>query len=506
MDNHREFGYEDHSDIFSADAAELEDTAAHDEGIMDSSHGFGTDERRMHVRAYNHWVMLLGEKSFPSVDDLDLDILDDFVPNSVLLDFTSGIENPGIAHIGSAVAEESGIDDDVQYVSEIPGRSLLSRITDHYMEILANQAPIGFEAEFVNQLGKTIMYRGILLPFSSDDDTIDFVFGVINWKMLADKTSTDELLLEVEQALGEQQLFTDAPSVWDNQGEHSDQDDELILPDVAFGESARKDEDVEKMHTPLSVSADPLNGSISDSVPSQRHSLAFSASASSELLSEDQVEQDIDAPVEDSEETLNQPSEDADLHEWLGLAQMQAEKAAQSESRSRGALYRAIGLAYDVSLVAEREPQSLDSALEGAGITVQDRAPMTPIVKLVFGAEYDKTRLTEYAAALSYAHRKSLPIGGLPDFLDSHEGGLKGVVREERRLRRPDGEDASVQNTLEEAYQTLRQVDAQPIDAIDLADAEFGVLVVRRDADGQLVVAAVSADSKITDMVVRKIC
>ena len=99
-----------------------------------------------------------------------------------------------------------------------------------------------------------------------------------------------------------------------------------------------------------------------------------------------------------------------------------------------------------------------------------------------------------------------MPIGGLPDFLDSHEGGLKGVVREERRLRRPDAEDASVKNTLEEAYQTLRQVDAQPIDAIDLADAEFGVLIVRRDADGQLVVAAASADSKITDMVVRKIC
>ena len=29
-------------------------------------------------------------------------------------------------------------------------------------------------------------YRGVLLPFSSDDDTIDFILGVINWKQAAE--------------------------------------------------------------------------------------------------------------------------------------------------------------------------------------------------------------------------------------------------------------------------------------------------------------------------------
>ena len=64
----------------------------------------------------------------------------------------------------------------------MPSRSLLSRLTDHYMQIIANRAPVGFEAEFVNQRGETICYRGILMPFSSDGDTIDFIYGVINWK------------------------------------------------------------------------------------------------------------------------------------------------------------------------------------------------------------------------------------------------------------------------------------------------------------------------------------
>jgi hypothetical protein len=46
------------------------------------------------------------------------------------------------------------------------------------------------------------MYRGILLPYSSDDDTIDFIYGVINWKEAAPVTALRETLeLEVEQAL-----------------------------------------------------------------------------------------------------------------------------------------------------------------------------------------------------------------------------------------------------------------------------------------------------------------
>ena len=161
----------------------------------------GQDERRMQVRAYNHWASLLDDRNFPSIEDLEPEELPDFGPYSVLLDFTSGIENPAIPYLGNKLAGECDADGDIETLDDVPARSLLSRITDHYMQILANQAPIGFEAEFVNQRGQTILYRGILLPFSSDDDTIDFIYGVINWKEMADQLTTDELLLEIDQAL-----------------------------------------------------------------------------------------------------------------------------------------------------------------------------------------------------------------------------------------------------------------------------------------------------------------
>lgn len=185
-----------------------------DDGAIESPTSVGVDERRMQVRAYNYWASLLADRAYPSVEDLDLDNAGDFGPYSVLLDFTAGVDNPGLSFLGDKLRAESQIDEDVQYIREVPGRSLLSRLTDHYLQIIANRAPIGFEAEFVNDRGTTIMYRGILLPFSSDDDTIDFIMGVINWKEAVPAEQEEELQLSVEQALRSAPPLTAPVPVW----------------------------------------------------------------------------------------------------------------------------------------------------------------------------------------------------------------------------------------------------------------------------------------------------
>ena len=63
---------------------------------------------------------------------------------------------------------------------------------------------------------------------------------------------------------------------------------------------------------------------------------------------------------------------------------------------------------------------------------------MTPVVKLVFGADYDKARLTEFAAALSYAQRQGSPQAGSKHSSSKQPGGLKALVAAERQARRPD--------------------------------------------------------------------
>ncbi|WHO38502.1 hypothetical protein PMI04_018470 [Sphingobium sp. AP49] len=194
-----------------------------DDAAIDGPQGVGAEERRMQVRAYNYWASLLGNRTLPSIEDLSPDQMDDFGPYSVLLDFTAGIDNPAVVYLGTALRQECQIEGPIGYINDVPTRSLLSRLTDHYLQIIANAAPIGFEAEFINQRNVEILYRGILMPFSSDDEAIDFVFGVINWKELASQDIADAIEREVDTTLlqnpparSEAPIWADGPGVDDD--------------------------------------------------------------------------------------------------------------------------------------------------------------------------------------------------------------------------------------------------------------------------------------------------
>jgi hypothetical protein len=462
----------------------------------------GQDERRMQVRAYNHWASLLDDRCFPAINDIAPTELPDFGPYSVMLDFSGGIENPAIRFLGDKLALECGTDGKIETLADVPARSLLSRITDHYMQILANQAPIGFEAEFVNQRGRTILYRGILLPFSSDDVAIDFIYGVINWKELADQATTDELLNEIDQALESSghvearradpitewadgptdsaDPFAAAPDsedvfeLTDLEGEVAGADDVLDLANLA-------DYEVEDAAAPLDLRAVArANG---DLPPLELADFA----------------EGVDANAEESVARIELAVPDEvnmGLADWLASARDLAEAARGSEDRTRNALYQAIGKAYDFSLAAADEPEEFSELVADSGLTVQDRAPMTPVVKLVFGADYDKTRLTEYASALCHAQRIGLSRGMLAGYLSSAPGGLKGVVAQERRLKREDsGQDAVVRDCPREALaKRLRALDHAPLAAVASEGAEFTLLVARRLPTGEVVLLGEVAD------------
>lgn len=164
----------------------------------------GQDDRRMQVRAYNHWASQLGDQELPHIEDLEPEFLGDFGPHSVLLDFSTGSSTPTIQFIGAKLRKECGLAEPIESVSEIPEGSVLSQVAGHYLKVLAAQAPISFQAESINLSGRTIAFRGVMLPYSSDYDTIDFVFAVINWKELADAQTADAILSEIDAAMAQQ--------------------------------------------------------------------------------------------------------------------------------------------------------------------------------------------------------------------------------------------------------------------------------------------------------------
>lgn len=133
---------------------------------------------------------------------------------------------------------------------------------------------------------------------------------------------------------------------------------------------------------------------------------------------------------------------------------------------------------------------------------------MTPVVKLVFGADYDKTRLTEYAAVLNHAQRLGLAHGQLSTFLEKCEGGLKGVVKAERRLRRE--EAGKVVEPVDEVRPALasklRQIDPLTFSDISEEGGEFALVMVRRTEAGEVVVLGeIEGDIPLIERAARKL-
>ena len=452
--------FRDHPSEFDEPAL-LDSAPAHD--VADA---IGSDERRMHVRAYNYWCSLLDGRDFPSIQDLQATEIEDFSAHSVLLNFEGALNNPATPFVGEAIRAEIGVDK-IKRISDVPGRSLLSRLTDHHFQIIATRAPVGFEAEFVNERGHEICYRGILMPFSSDGQDIDFVYGVINWK---DNGPANEAKAPLRAIL--------PPIVAERE------DEQEILDKLAAEERAYEERMVKRQ-----------------------------AIASTEVVSYTERQDDPQAVVPhlswedgplaaDDDEAIGAVAldDDAGLADRLSAARESAEVCKAADGRSRAALYRALAMAYDFAVAARRVPDDYAEILEDAGVKAQARAPMTPIVKLVFGADYDKTRLTEFAAALSNAERCEVDFGGFEAFLEAADGGLKGLVAAERKARRPDRVEVDRAALARAALRT-----APPLALANLpTNEEFALVLTRRNANGVHEVVELVADDGLLDRALRR--
>jgi hypothetical protein len=376
-------------------------------------------ERRLQVHAYCHWTNLLGARNLPLIADLRLDQLTDFAPHAVLLDFTHSEDDPRITYVGEALARECDIPRNISHLDQVPDSTLLARISEQFPQLIANQAPLGFEEEFVNQRHATILYRGMLLPFAEQvGGPTRYVLGVLNWKEQADEA----LIADLNRQIG-----------------------------PAFAETAP---------------AAPWSEWI-DAPPTARKAVISTLGT----LGLAEVPGDI-APH-------------LTLADWLASARELAQSACLSGERSRLALYAALSRTHDFALAAAGNPHALATLIADAGVTAQPRAPLLPLVKLVFGAHYDKTRLTEYATVLVHARRLGLGRGELTAHLARTAGGLKGILTEERRLRQIERRARTQERSL---AARLADLPPQRITNLSPRGEEYTLLVARRMADGSIAV------------------
>lgn len=503
-------------------------------------------ERRMNIRAFDYWESLLEGRDFPSVGDLDPEAIAPFREHSLLIDFTNGYDAPVLRYVGSHLRAEASLANREIDPNDVPSGTLLSRLTNHYLEILANRSPIGFEAEYENDADERVSYRGILLPLSDDGTTINFIYGAVSWMsedILPGEESAggfdddvidldapvdpeDAELLELTQALDD----ADTESLLSGKAADSsmgadDKELQSLVSEIdeamgispAAGLDAKITQDIEADTeledegdladlSDLEDTSDDLEENEADALGMEDDFLdmqgleadLIASNAAEEALEDtyDPASDDLgveDIPVSDdlddpALETLPPVLDgDDELFDMLAQCQTKAADLARFDSRSRAALYETLSLGYDFHLVSQRRQEAYQDLLEKTGISVQTRAPVTPIVKLIFGQAYDKTRVTEYAAALGYADREGVPQGEFQAFVESFEGGIKAMVKAERAARNS-ARGNHVIDQLEAAKTTLRSrpalmtLDADAVSAG--GDDEFVLMVARRDASG----------------------
>ena len=181
-----------------------------------------------------------------------------------------------------------------------------------------------------------------------------------------------------------------------------------------------------------------------------------------------------------------------------------APTAIRSDTLSRRRLYALLGDAMALYKEAQENPEAYKELLKDRGISAQARAPFTPVLKLVFGPYFDKTRLTEYASALSHAFALDVDAQDVAAFLQNFPGGIKGCVRAERDRRR--GIIGHASNALQEkAMETVQALPAIPLEAAH-TDGEFSLVLTRRTSNGSLEpVSIVDVADNTLDSIIRSV-
>ena len=380
-------------------------------------------ERLITTKLMDYWIELCGDAPFARLSQFNIEAIPGLAQQAFVLDLQQNRDDPRIRLIGDALLADCEVNTPCRRLSDLPGASLLARIAGDYHQVLDDQGPVEIAGDHADDAEKILTYRGIMVPFTTDGRTMDYIIGAVT--------------------------------------------------------SGRVD-------PPVRPTTSDDGAAFPDSEQGARRLLAM-------------VEAEVagrDRPVETSKA----------LDHGLRECQLLVQRVIAATSRSHKALYAALDRVYAFHIQAEADPAALERMLAQAGLKSQAGAPFTPIVKLVFGKDYEKTRLSEYAAALSYAKRCGIPEAGFRRFLEVESGGLKSCVEAERMVRRAARRDGA--DKTEQAKEVLRKTQALGlIGDLEGGSEEFVLVLGRRSAaqDGVIeMLRIVDARPTVVDSTIRR--
>nr|WP_040565139.1 PAS domain-containing protein [Kordiimonas gwangyangensis] len=377
---------------------DIRETARAESGPDDfSTSEADAHERRLHLRAFDYWHALKGDRTYPLFKDLSPAGLAPFKKHSLLLEFS--VFGATVRFAGDRIVSlmETEVTPGAR-LEDLPHSPFASALLGQFEDAEARTRAAEFE--FVEDF---LDCRGIMLPLSRTGEDANFLMVVVSFRQREEWSPTHG---------------ADAEGAGTTEAEEAAE----AAEDAALAEALR-------------------------------------------------------APLDACEEAVSQ--------------------VAHLDGGGRDNLYHALAAALRLYEEASLNPAAYDALLVANGLKVQTRAPYTPVLKLTFGRDYDKTRLTEYASALAFAVREGQTSDTLAAFLRAQPGGIKGCVRAERAARRG-RKGTPAEERQRAATEAMRAAKAHDLTTL-ASDDEFCLVLARR-ADGGGLEAIGVADCPPTEV------
>lgn len=141
-------------------------------------------ERRLNMRLMAYWWDNRGARRFPTICDFVPEELGDIWANCFTLRPAEPQEKSQFRYIGEMIAKFAGAQQSPATVDQVPPETLLDHATRNIGEVMGQKVPVIRSGSFLDPQGNTLVFRSILLPLSSDQETIDCLVGAARCKFV----------------------------------------------------------------------------------------------------------------------------------------------------------------------------------------------------------------------------------------------------------------------------------------------------------------------------------
>ncbi len=139
-------------------------------------------ERRLVYRIMRYWQQQCDGRPYPCLDEIDPEAIADMWPSCFVLEVGNSANAPYFHYLGSSLAKYSGVflggEDDWSL-------TLLDKATHRFRDAVDHRQPVMLEDEITRFDGTQLLFRSILLPLSDNGETINYLLGAANGKIIA---------------------------------------------------------------------------------------------------------------------------------------------------------------------------------------------------------------------------------------------------------------------------------------------------------------------------------